>query len=175
MSALATISNLLLGRHLDRGVGVLGAVALAVASAALAPAARAEGPFGSFSGSWSGAGQVKMAGGQSEPIKCKVYYTNKSATDLSLALRCASASAKIEMRASLAYAGGAVTGSWEERSYNATGTVSGKANNDQLNLAIDGGGLSGKMSVQVNGGSQTVSISTNGAGFTGVNIQLSKG
>ncbi len=138
-------------------------------------AVRAEGPFAPFTGAWSGAGQVKMAGGQTEPIKCKVYYTNKSANELTLALRCASASAKIEMRASLTNANGAVSGTWEERSYNATGTASGKANGSDLKLAIEGGGLTGQMTVHANGGSQNVSITTNGAGFTGVNIQLSKG
>lgn len=149
--------------------------AFASAVAAAPSSARADGPFGSFTGAWTGSGQVRWAGGQSESLKCKVYYTNKSANDLALALRCASASAKIEMRANLAHAGGALTGTWEERSYNASGSVAGKASNNHLTMSINGGGLSGQMSVQVNGGSQTVSISTNGAGFTGVNIQLSKG
>lgn len=144
-------------------------------AAVLAAPALADGPFGPFAGSWSGSGQVKMASGQSEPIKCKAYYTTKSADDLSLAMRCASASAKIEMRATLAHSGGSVTGNWEERSYNASGSIAGKASTNHLNLSINGGGLTGKLSVQVNGSSQSVSISTDGAGFTGVNIQLSKG
>lgn len=152
----------------------LGCATAVVAAAIVGAPARAEGPFGPFAGSWAGAGQVKMASGQSEPIKCKAYYTTKSANDLSLAMRCASASAKIEMRASLANSGGTVTGNWEERSYNASGSVAGKAANNHLNLSINGGGLTGKLSVQVNGGSQSVSISTDGAGFTGVNIHLSK-
>lgn len=153
----------------------LGGLCLGLAMVTAAPQARADGPFGGFAGSWSGSGSVKMAGGASEPIKCKVYYTTKSANDLSMALRCASASAKIEMRANLEHAGGAVSGSWEERSYNASGSVAGKAANNHLNLSINGGGLSGQVSVQVNGGSQSVTISTNGAGFTGVNIHLSRG
>lgn len=136
---------------------------------------RAEGPFASLTGSWNGSGNVKFAGGQSEPIKCKLYYNPKGGTEVSLALRCASTSAKIEMRANLVANGGSVSGTWEERSYNATGSVSGKASTNTLSMHIEGGGLTGTMNVNVNGSSQSVSITTSGAGFTGINLNFSKG
>ena len=149
-------------------------IAALVVVAAVSPV-KADSPFSALSGSWSGSGQVKFAGGQTEQIKCKVYYNPKSGTAVSLAMRCASTSAKIDMRANLEYAGGAVSGTWEERSYNASGSVTGKANTNSINMAINGGGLTGSMAVQVNGASQSVQISTSGAGFTGVSINLSKG
>lgn len=153
---------------------VAGCLAVAVAAAG-SPTARAEGPFSSLNGAWSGSGSVKFAGGQSEPIKCKLYYNPKGGTEVALALRCASTSAKIEMRANLVYSGGSVSGTWEERSYNASGNITGKAGGNSLNMHIEGGGLTGAMHVNVNGSSQSVSITTSGVGFTGINLNFSKG
>lgn len=141
----------------------------------LAVPAAADNPFPALAGSWRGPGQVKLTTGQTESIKCKAYYTNKSGgAILGLAILCGSASAKIDMRANLEYAGGKVTGTWEERQFNATGNVTGSASTNKLNLAITGGGLTGTLSVSIGTGSQSVSISTQGIGFTGVNIQFSR-
>jgi hypothetical protein len=137
--------------------------------------ARAESPFSSLSGTWSGSGQVRFTGGSSEALKCRAYYTPKDAMKMGLAIRCASTSAKIELRANLVYEGGRVTGSWEERTFNAAGNVTGQANASKINLAIQGGGFSGSMAVGINGASQSVLIHTQGTGFTNVNIHLSKG
>jgi hypothetical protein len=144
--------------------------------AAIGSAARAENPVPALGGVWSGSGQVKLAGGQTEAIRCRAYYNPKSGGQaLSIAMTCASATAKIDMRANLEFTGSAVHGNWEERSYNQSGSVTGKSDAGHLHLAIESGGVSGSLSVAVNGASQTVSISTNGAGFSGVNIHLSKG
>lgn len=150
---------------------------MAVATASLlgvAPAA-ADSPFASLAGTWSGAGQIKLEGGKSENIRCKAYYTtNAGGAGLGMAIRCASASNKIEMRAALTYADGKVSGDWEERTFNAAGKVNGKAAANNLSLAIDGGGLSGSMSVRLGQSSQLVSISTTGSAFRGLNLSLTR-
>ncbi len=138
-------------------------------------AAAAESPFPALNGSWTGSGQVRFAGGNSEALKCRAYYTPKDSLNLGVAIRCASASAKIELRANLNFDSGKVTGSWEERTFNAAGDVTGQANATKMNLAIKGGGFSGSMAVGVNGGKQSVSIQTEGVGFSLVSISLSKG
>jgi len=141
----------------------------------LAGPAAADNPFPSLAGSWRGPGTVKLTGGQTESIKCKAYYTNKSGGSvLGLAILCGSASVKIDMRANLEYSGGKVTGTWEERQFNAAGTVSGSASSNKITLAITGGGLTGSLSVSLASGSHSVSISTQGVGFTGVSIQFSR-
>ena len=94
---------------------------------------------------------------------------------MTLAIRCANPSIKIDLRANLAFSNGSVSGTWEERTYNATGNVTGKASPGKLSLAIEGGGLTGRMSISFSGGSQSVSISTQGTGLKGVNLSLSKG
>ena len=90
---------------------------------------------------------------------------------MGLAIRCASASAKIDLRSLLAYEGGRVSGNWEERTFNASGEVTGRASSGSMTLNI-GGGISGSMSVSLSGSSQSVSIRTSGSGLKGVSISL---
>lgn len=90
----------------------------------------------------------------------KGYYTNSNGPNsLGLSIRCANASAKVELRASLNYANGSVSGDWEERTYNQSGSVAGKASSNRLSLAISGG-ITGSMNVSISGGSHQVSVST---------------
>lgn len=136
--------------------------------------ARAEGAFPRLAGSWSGNGQVVLDQGKSEQISCRAYYTAKSAgADLALAIRCASSSYKIEMRATLSQQNGQVTGHWEERTFNAAGAVSGRATDSSLNLAISGA-VSGTMSVTSTEASQRIEIKTVGTGLSGVTISLAR-
>jgi hypothetical protein len=139
-----------------------------------AAVARAEGAFPRLAGSWSGSGTVHLDQGKSEQITCRAYYNAKSAgADLALAIRCASSSYKIEMRATLSQQNGQVTGQWEERTFNAAGSVSGRATDTSLNLAIRGA-VSGTMSVTSSDASQRIEIKTVGSGLSGVTISLAR-
>ena len=68
-----------------------------------------------------------------------------------------------------------MTGSWEERTFNAAGNVTGQASVGKINLSIVGGGFSGSMSVGTTGSQQSVVIQTDGIGLQSVNISLSRG
>lgn len=157
----------------------LGVVACGfVLAAALAPVAEAlaDGPFDQLVGTWRGSGKVSLTSGNTESLKCKAYYTPKSeGAELGIAIRCASPGNSIELRAKLSHSGNQVTGEWEERTYNATGIVSGDGSVGKLQLSITGGAFTGTMTVQTNGTQQTVTIRTNGIALTGVNMNLSKG
>lgn len=145
---------------------------VAVAFVALAaPQAEAASPLSRLSGSWSGSGQFRLENGQTESIRCSANYVPRS-SGLGLALRCASPSNRVELRASLTARGKHVSGTWEERSYNASGRVSGVAIGNTLRLSINGGGLSGSMLVRTTGGSQTISVRTDNSALKGVNISL---
>jgi hypothetical protein len=134
-----------------------------------------DGAVSNLIGTWSGAGEAQLENGKTESMRCKGYYTGQGNDGLGIAIRCANASAKIDLRATLTFANGAVSGNWEERTYNAAGTVSGRSRPDKVDLAITGGGLSASMAVSINGGSQSVSIKTDGSGLKGVQISMTRG
>lgn len=132
--------------------------------------------FAGLDGSWSGRGSVRFSDGKSEKIACRAYYNPKGAgTELGLAIRCASVSYKIEIRARLQNENGRLTGRWEERTFNASGEVTGQASRGNIKMDIAGGGLTGSMSVSTEGSRQAVSISTEGSSLKGVTIALSRG
>ena len=147
------------------GVAVVSTSAVAVASAA--------GPFDTLGGSWSGAGNIRLEDGRTEGLKCKAYYSPRSGgASMGLALRCASASNKIDLRATLNSTGSRIAGSWEERTFNVGGSASGQAAR-QHHQARHRRRRAGRLDV---GGhqrqSQTISVRTDGAALKGVNINL---
>jgi hypothetical protein len=150
------------------------AAALIAGGVFIAPALAADNPFNTLAGTWNGSGTARFEGGTTESLRCKGYYTNGSGgANLGLSIRCANASAKVELRANLNYADGSVSGDWEERTYNQSGTVTGKASANKINLAISGG-IEGQMSVSVAGGSHSVSVSTAGPVLKGISISMSR-
>ncbi len=152
--------------------------AFAVVSTALivgvSAAIAGDNPFPDLVGTWSGSGEARFDAGKSESMRCKGYYTGDGGQGLGLAIRCANASAKIDLRAKLVYSNGAVTGDWEERTYNASGVVSGKATSNNVSLAIVGGGLKASMAVAIKGATHTVTIATEGTTLKGVTISLAR-
>lgn len=151
-----------------------GVAGFSVAASPAAVAVAADNPFPALAGTWNGSGTAQFDGGKTESLRCKGYYTNGSGgANLGLSIRCANASAKVELRANLNYANGNVSGEWEERIYNQSGTVTGKASSNKLSLAISGG-INGSMSVSFGGGSQQVSVSTGGPTLKGINISFSR-
>ena len=152
----------------------LAAAGIAMISASAVTVAAAAGPFESLNGSWSGAGSIRLDDGRTEGLKCKAYYSPRGGASMGLALRCASASNKIDLRATLNSTGSRIAGSWEERTFNVSGSASGQASGNAIKLAIDAGVLSGSMNVTTNGKSQTISVRTDGTGLRGVNINLSR-
>ncbi len=148
------------------------ALAVLVILLAAWPTQAADNPFASLNGTWNGSGTAKFDGGKTESLRCKGYYTG-GGDSLGLSIRCANASAKVELRANLKSANGTVSGDWEERTYNQSGTVTGKASASRLNLNINGG-IQGSMSVSVGGGGHQVSVSTGGPTLKGINISMSR-
>lgn len=146
----------------------------------MVPAAHAqpasESTFAELGGSWNGRGNVRFSDGKSERITCRAYYNPKGSGDeLNLAIRCASVSYKIEIRARLVNENGKLSGRWEERTFNAEGDVTGRASAGNIKMDIAGGGLTASMSVSYEGSNQAVSISTEGSNLKGVTINLSRG
>ena len=158
-----------LGIGWRRSAAAVGLVLLA--GAATPPALAQSSAFAGLGGAWSGSGQIRLDQGQSEAIRCSATYIPRGGgTALGLSLRCASASGRVELRASLTASGGRVSGSWEERTYNLSGRVSGSASGGTLRLSITGG-ISGSMTVTTSGSSQSISVRTDSA-LKGVSVNL---
>jgi hypothetical protein len=130
--------------------------------------------FSAMSGFWIGPGRIEFDGGSSEALLCKAYYATDQAKRLSIVLRCASRSNKIELRAKLTAGGSNLTGTWEERTFNASGTATGRAMDGKITLSIDGGGFTAAMLVIQDSGHQSVSITAKGVGFKAVSVSLSR-
>ena len=152
-------------------IPLLASVALGVFIAAVPGEAKAS-PFDTLLGSWGGTGEIHLDKGRTERIKCNAYYTGGGA-QLGLAIRCQSDSYKIEIRSKLSYSGGRLSGNWEERTFNASGTATGSASDSAIRLSITGP-VTGSMNVNFTKSRQSVSITTRGTALQGVNITLGR-
>jgi hypothetical protein len=117
-----------------------------------------------LAGNWSGSGQLRLDDGRSERLSCRANYSaREGGASIGMSIRCASPSYRIELRSSMRVAGGRVSGTWEERAFNAGGSLSGRSSAGQLSLSFSGS-LSGSMSVNYGGG-----------GISNVLLSLSRG
>ena len=129
-------------------------------------------PFSTLLGSWGGSGEIQLDKGRKERIKCNAYYTG-GGSDLGLAIRCQSDNYKIEIRSKLSYSGGRLSGSWEERTFNASGSATGTASPNKISLAIKGA-VSANMQVSYTKTTQNVNISVSGVALQAVRITLAR-
>ena len=65
---------------------------------------------------------MRLEGGRTENLRCRASYTGRNrGNGLGISLRCASAASKVDLHASLTASGSRISGSWEEREFNAAG------------------------------------------------------
>jgi hypothetical protein len=158
------------------GLRFASAGALIALSVATIPAQAASSPFLAMAGSWSGGGTISMASGEQEPLRCRATYNVAGRGDeLSLNLRCASASYNFDLSSNVAYRGGAVSGQWAESSRNAAGTLAGRASGDHIEVAARGQNFSAGLSMTTRGNRQTISIRPEGGSdIRAVSLSLSR-
>ena len=152
--------------------------AVAVASVAavlmIGVPAVAGSPFSSLVGAWSGNGTAHLEGGRSERLSCKGYYSGAGANQLRLNIICANPSTKVELRSVLTYAGGHVSGTWEERNYNQTGNDLRHSVRREARAHDHRQWPERLLSVSIGGANQSVSLSTKGSTLKGVNITFAR-
>jgi hypothetical protein len=153
----------------------LGALALigAATVSLSANSAAANASLDVLAGSWRGDGTMSFESGKTESISCNGYY--KGAGNLSVVIRCKGTTSDFELRSKLESNGEKVSGSWEERTYNAAGDASGTASAGKLNVQFSGS-LTGSLEMSFSSSSQSVSISvgTKGAGIKGLRVSLDR-
>jgi NOL1/NOP2/fmu family ribosome biogenesis protein len=126
-----------------------------------------------FTGYWSGVGVVTMANGSTEQLKCVATYKTAQ-QELRQNLRCASTGYSISAAVDLRLAGGAITGTWEEKTYSANGLIAGQVTNSGFTLAIKGPTFSADMSLTHSACKQAIEIAPTGVDVAKITIGLGK-
>lgn len=130
--------------------------------------------FKQLVGSWRGEGDLVLEDGTRERLSCTGYYVLKAeGRGLSIASLCNSPKQKFEFRSLVMEDGSGISGQWEERTYHATGQVSGSATATTVSLSFSGT-IEGKISIALTGKTHSVNVSAAGAGIKGVSISLAR-
>ena len=162
---------------LTASTGVTGALALGVAGfLVIASPATAKSSLDALKGSWAGGGTLTFENGKSEKISCNGYYKNSGGgQNVSVVIRCKGSPTNFELRSKFSTKGDHLSGSWEERTYHASGDASGSVAPGSLKANFSGS-LTGSLSMSFSSSSQSVSVSvaTKGAGIKAVRVSLSR-
>lgn len=128
------------------------------ASAATQAPPRGEGnPFDQLKGDWTGGGMVTPSRGDPEQVDCKVTYTATGST-VTQALLCTGADNRYDAKTKFKIKGGKISGSWNETTYDASGSINGSAIGHLVHARISGDKFSGRMSINVSDSGHTINI-----------------
>jgi hypothetical protein len=130
--------------------------------------------FKQLAGSWHGSGELVLDDGTREQLTCHGYYVLKSeGHGLSIASLCSSGNQKFELRSLVSETASGISGQWEERTFHATGQVSGSATGTTMNLSFSGT-IEGTIAIAFTGKTHSVTVTAAGAGIKGVSISLTR-
>jgi hypothetical protein len=133
------------------------------------------GTLDGLTGYWTGSGTVLLTNGSAERVKCAVVYKVASgANRIKQTLRCASADYSINASAELSVNGAQVSGSWEEKTYSATGDVSGRYTGSTFVLSIKGSSFTAAMNVGLSSCKQSIAIAPKGIEVRRISMNLAK-
>jgi hypothetical protein len=154
-------------------VGVVATVCAFLTSPATAQSGGSQNPFADLGGTWTGSGTVTLASGATERLRCEAAYeVAQGGQGLRQDLRCRSDSYAFDLRTSVEYRGGSITGTWIELTRNAQGSISGQASRGQIQAVVQGPGFAASFALGVRGGQQSVSIRSQGTEVSQVAIVL---
>ena len=132
-------------------------------------------PVSDLPGRWSGFGSITMSSGESEQMRCvATYFVEGAGTSVKQNLRCASQGYKIDATANLTVADGRVSGSWEERTWSTTGSITGRVVASGFQLSIDGPGFTAAMAVDSGACKQSIHITPRGFEVAKITMSLGK-
>jgi hypothetical protein len=153
----------------------LAALTVGICVAIVAASGATAGPIEDLTGYWTGAGTVVLKGGDTERVKCAVVYkVGRGGTQIRQTLRCASADYNISGAAELNVNGAQVSGSWEEKTYSATGEVSGRYTGSSFVLTIQGASFTAGMNVGLSSCKQSITITPKGLEVRRISMNLAK-
>jgi hypothetical protein len=155
---------------------LLGSAILAASITLLASPGQAQtGPFAGMAGAWTGTGQILVADGGSERIRCRATYTVEgTGSALSQVLRCASDSYRFDLTTNVTASGSNLTGIWSETSRNVNGTLGGKISGGDISALVEANGFAASLTMRTAGNKQTIAIRSQNTDLRGVDITLSR-
>ena len=110
-----------------------------------------------------------------ERVKCAVRYkVGQGGTQIRQTLRCASADYSINGTAELSVKGAQVDGTWEEKTYSATGQISGRYTGSSFVLSIKGANFTAAMTVGLSTCKQSITIQPRGLEVRRISMSLAK-
>jgi hypothetical protein len=125
--------------------GVAAVVALLAIAGNPAPAAA---QAANLEGSWSGGGNVRFSNGKSERASCRASFSKQGGTSYSMSAVCATASGRVEQTARLTRTGAnRFSGDFENSQYGVSGSISISVNGNSLNASLNGGGGSASLNL----------------------------
>ena len=137
---------------------VPGVICLLLVVAAARPA-YASDTFQQLAGQWRGGGTVNYTDGTHERLECRAAYdVLKSGNDLQLSIRCASASYKFNLMGNAQERGGQVKGTWSEESRHVSGSLSGTAQGNKVQVQATSPAMTASLTLVTQGERQTVAI-----------------
>ena len=130
-------------------------------------------PFSKLHGSWSGGGSIILSDGTKERIRCRAVY---SAADVSLLLelRCASDSYNFELQSNLNYESGSIVGDWTESSRGISGTISGGASGDRIQVVAASPMFTATLNLTTQGDRQSIRMQSPGSEISEISVYLNR-
>lgn len=134
-------------------------------------------PFSKLIGTWSGGGTIVLSDGTKERIRCRAGYAPADANmmSLQLELRCASDSYNFQLNSNLGYVGGSISGDWAEFTRGISGTISGTAVGDRIQVVAESPMFNATLNFTTLGDRQTVRMQSPGSEISEISISLIRG
>lgn len=138
--------------------------------------AAAAGTFDPFPGTWTGTGTIALSSGTKERIRCRATYrAQQSGQSVDLNLGCQSDSYRFELAGQIrSSADGVISGTWSETTRNASGSVSGRARGEHIQLLAESSAFAADMQMTTRADRQLVTIRSKSGDIADVSITLRK-
>jgi hypothetical protein len=105
-------------------------------------------PFEQLKGDWKGGGRVILAEGNTKQVNCSANY-KVTGSNVTQTLHCTGNDYEVNTTLKIADKDGKIKGSWNESTYDASGTVTGTAKGNLVHALIAGDKFSGRMSIKL--------------------------
>ena len=135
---------------------MLGVAALAVSLGAWCEPSWASELTDALKGRWSGSGQITLANGKSERIRCRGEGREVSENAVEQFFHCASTDKAFDFSTSMHFSDGRTRGNWSAPDRN--GTLSGSASARALRLRLSSSSGEGNLSATIGSCSQSINV-----------------